>query len=125
MRARFPIVAAGFALAAVFSWAEGERPLKTFALDIAHGLAPVGQRAVRVAKNDRVRFRITSDEAGEVHLHGYNLEARVVAGKTVDLSVTVNATGRYPLYWHPATEAPRAASGHSAAPLATLEVRPR
>ena len=123
MRFSIVIAAAGLALAAAFAGAEEGRPLKTFTLDIESGLAPVGQRAIRVAKKDRLRFRITSDVAGEVHLHGYELEVKVVPGKTASLDVTVNATGRFPLYWHPA-DAP-AATGHSAAPLATIEVRPR
>jgi hypothetical protein len=91
-------------------------------LRIAGGLLPASQRRIGARKGDRVRWRVSSDAPGELHLHAYRLVAKVEPGKPVDLDFTAFATGRFPLSWHP--HAARAAA-HADAPLALLEVLPR
>lgn len=79
-------------------------------------------RLLRVVKGDAVRLRIASERAGEVHVHGYRMDARVAPGATAELAFTAHATGRYRVEWHDAAE--RSASHHGP-PLAVLEVHPR
>lgn len=90
---------------------------------LTHGELAPSQRLVAVLKGDRLRWRISSDSAGELHLHGYRLSVHVQPGQTVELAFTAHATGRFPVEWHPAGD-PAAPSTHHAAPLAVLEVRP-
>ena len=105
------------------AFAAGEE--KVFDLDISGGQVPVAQRLIRVQKEDQVRWRITSDTAGELHVHGYRLEARVAAGVATDFAFKAFATGRFRLEWHAAKGSAGAGAGHHGPPLATLEVRPR
>jgi uncharacterized cupredoxin-like copper-binding protein len=79
-------------------------------------------RVLRVVKGDAVRLRIASDSAGEVHLHGYRLDARVAPGKIAELSFTAHATGRYRIEWHVSGTQ---SSSHHGPPLAVLEVHPK
>jgi hypothetical protein len=97
-------------------------PEQAFDVAIVHGRI-AGERVLRVTRDDGVRLRVTSDAPGELHLHGYRIEAKVRPGAVADIRFTAYATGRYPFEWHPAAPAPPPA--HHAPPLAVLEVRPR
>ena len=57
---------------------------------------------IKVKQNDRVTFRITSDQGGIVHLHGYNLKAAVGPDKGEEgtLAFTATATGAYTFTLH-------------------------
>jgi hypothetical protein len=93
------------------------------------GSLPAAQRVVAVLKGDSLRWRVTSDQAGELHLHAYRLVLRVQPGKTAELAFTAHATGRFRVEWHPASAdagtGASAPAGHHAPALAVLEVRPR
>ena len=101
-----------------------EPPEKTFSLSIVRGALPAEQRLLRVEKGDAVRLRLTSDAPGEIHLHGYRLEAKLTPGNPTELAFKAYATGRYPFEWHGAGDAAKTGSHHGP-PLATLEVRPK
>jgi hypothetical protein len=106
--------------------ARAEEPVqRNFELAIEHGLVPIGARAMRVRKGNRVRLRITSDQPGEVHMPGYALETKLEPGKAANLTFTANATGAYPLYWQAEGATPAKAGRTNNVPLATLEVRVR
>lgn len=94
-------------------------------LRVAGGALPVDQRLIPALKGDRLRWRITSDAAGELHLHAYRLSAAVQPGSVTELIFTAHATGRFRVEWHARGETGAASHGHGSAPLATLEVRPR
>jgi hypothetical protein len=98
-------------------------------LSITDGALPAEQRLIKVQKSQHLRWRITSNQGGELHLHAYRLHASVKPGHTAELAFTAHATGKFRLEWHGAQDkaSPKdAAPGHHhAAPLATLEVRPR
>jgi len=79
---------------------------------------------LRVDKGDAVRVRVMSDTAGELHLHGYRLEAKLTPGTRAELAFTAYATGRYPFEWHSAERAGQTGSHHGPA-FAALEVRPK
>lgn len=108
--------------AAAFAFAADAAP-KTFDLTISRGALPPQQRVLRVEKGDTVRLRLAGDAAGDLHLHGYRLEMRVVPGKTSEFTFKAHATGRYRIEWHPAGGDKQ--GNHHGPPLATLEVRPR
>jgi len=97
--------------------------LKTFDLTISRGALPPQQRVLRVEKGDTVQLRLAGDAAGDLHLHGYRLEMRVMPGKTSEFTFKAHATGRYRIEWHPAGGDKQ--GNHHGPPLATLEVRPR
>lgn len=54
-----------------------------------------GTTTFRVKQDDTLTFNISSDTAGEVHLHGYDLELEMAPGEKAALSLTANATGRF------------------------------
>jgi pullulanase/glycogen debranching enzyme len=99
------------------------------ALSIVDGALPAEQRLIKVQKGQALLWRITSNQAGELHLHAYRLHAAVKPGEVAGLAFTAHATGKFRLEWHGAQDkaSPKdaAPSHHHAAPLATLEVRPR
>jgi hypothetical protein len=98
-------------------------------LSILDGALPAEQRLIKAQKGQLLRWRITSNQAGELHLHAYRLLAAVKPGQVAELAFTAHATGKFRLEWHGAQDkaSPKdAAPGHHHAPaLATLEVRPR
>jgi hypothetical protein len=102
--------------------AGAQQPAAVLELRIAAGLLPQPQRRILASQGDRLRWQVSSDAPGELHLHAYRLLAKVEPGKVVELAFTAFATGRFPLSWH--GHGSRAA-GHADAPLAWLEVRPR
>ena len=75
MRARSRLLALGAVACAVLlvgAWAADTKP-RVFDLTIMGGALPAAQRLMRVEKGDAVQWRITSDAAGELHLHAYRL----------------------------------------------------
>ena len=100
-----------------------ERKEQTLNLALVDGVLPLAQRFPKAMKGDLLRWRITSNTAGEFHLHAYRLSAKINPGETAELVFTAFATGRFRLEWHGRNDPP-AAAGHHAAPLAVLEVRP-
>ena len=101
-----------------------EAPEKTHDLAIVGGAVPAAQRVIKAEKGDALRIRVTSDAPGELHLHGYRLEAKLAPGQPAELAFKAYATGRYPFEWHGAQSVAKA-GGHRGPPLATLEVRPK
>ncbi len=67
----------------------------SFNVQIQGGKPVGGSATFRVKQGDTVTFNISSDTAGNAHLHGYDLETAMALGKTVTLSFTANATGRF------------------------------
>lgn len=110
-------------LAPALAFAAASEP-KRFDLTIANAAVPPQQRVMRVHKDDVVQLRVTSDAPGEVHLHGYRQEVKVVPGRAAELTFKAHATGRYRIEWHPTGDKAQKSNHHGPA-LATLEVRPR
>jgi hypothetical protein len=96
---------------------------KTFHLGIVRGKVSAQERVMRVDQGDRVHIRAVADAPGELHLHGYRVEATLEPGVAADIVFEAYAAGRYPFEWHASGEgAPR---GHHGPPLAAIEVRPK
>jgi hypothetical protein len=93
-------------------------------LPIANGVLPAELHLIKVQKGEHLRWRISSNTAGELHLHAYRLSAQLQAGQTTELAFVAHASGRFRLEWHGANNKSAAAGSHHAPPLAILEVRP-
>ncbi len=119
----------GFFLVGAFPLALAQTPEKTevtLTLSIVDGNLPKAQRLIQVRKGDKLRWRISSNTAGELHLHAYRLSAQLQAGQATELTFDAFATGRFRLEWHAAYDKRVAAeTNHHAPPLAILEVLPR
>ena len=73
---------------------------RVFDLDIAGGSLDEEHRTLRVDHNDEVVLRITSDQEGNFHLHGYDLETSLTPGETAEMAFTANATGKFDFEMH-------------------------
>jgi len=89
---------------------------RAFELAIKNGRLPETQRLVRVRQGDEVTLRWTTDRALTLHLHGYDIEAKLVPQTPVDMRFTARATGRFPIEIH------GAGTEHT---IGHLEVHPR
>ena len=78
------------------------------------------REAIRVTQGDVIELVWTSDEATELHLHGYDLEIHVRPNEPTKMVFEAYAAGRFPITVHGRGER---GDGHDAA--AYLEVHPR
>ena len=94
-----------------------------FDLRIERGRVAANMRLIRVRQGDAVKLRWTTDRPIILHLHGYDIEAKVEPGAVTEMAFTARATGRFPIEEH----RPNAKGGHShgEAPLVRIEVYPR
>ncbi len=102
-----------------------DAPGRVFTLSITAGVVPVSERTIRVQKGEMVKWHVSSDAPGDLHLHAYRIDAAVVPGKPAEVAFKAFATGRFRVEWHPAAGKGTGGGGHHAAPLAMFEVRPR
>lgn len=107
-----------FAVLLALSWRPAAADPRVFELAIRGGALPAEQRVLRVHVGDDVVLRWTSDRALTLHLHGYDIEVRVVPGAPTTMRLSARAAGRFPIELH--DERP----GREAT-LAYLEVHPR
>ena len=91
-----------------------------FDIKVEQGRADEAMRLIRVKQGDLVKLRWTTDRPMLLHLHGYDIEKRIVPGAPAELAFTAYAAGRFPIHVH----APDGQS-HDDAPLVTVEVYPR
>jgi hypothetical protein len=78
------------------------------------GGKPVGGVAdLEFDKGERVRFRVRSDVAEEVHVHGYDIAKDVAAGGSVTFSFDADIDGKFEVELE-----------HSAVQIASLTVAP-
>ncbi|MCP4330164.1 MAG: hypothetical protein GY791_17205 [Alphaproteobacteria bacterium] len=90
---------------------------KMFELDIVDDRLADSDRPLRVGEGDRVTLIWTTDRTADIHLHGYNVKAAVEPGQATEMSLTANATGRFPITTH--------GSDGAHLTLQYLEVHPR
>jgi len=55
---------------------------------------------LRFEEGDTIRFRVRSDAAEEIHVHGYDVTEAVPAGETVDVSFPADITGIFEIELH-------------------------
>jgi FtsP/CotA-like multicopper oxidase with cupredoxin domain len=124
-RRKFAILAAlgasAFALCLAVSIRNAESAEVAYALNIKNGHVPANMQLIRVTQGDVVTLQLTADKPSTVHLHGYDIEKRVVPGAVTDLTFTASATGRFQVHLHGAQAE---SDGHEVV-LVTIEVYPR
>ncbi|HSR56061.1 MAG TPA: hypothetical protein VLN73_07450, partial [Alphaproteobacteria bacterium] len=76
--------------------------------------------AIRVARGEDVELIWSSDERVRLHLHGYDIELEVPAGKPTRMVVNARVAGRFPITSHG-----WGSHGHGHDALTYLEVHPR
>ena len=95
----------------------------TFDLKVERGTVPPKMQLIRVKQGDLVKLRWTSDRPMTLHLHGYDIERKIVPGTVAEMAFTANATGRFPVEEHKPDE--HGGHSHGEAPLVRIEVYPR
>lgn len=78
------------------------------------------KEAIRATQGDVIELRWTSDEASQLHLHGYDIELEVKPGEPATMVVEVHASGRFPITSHGWGD-----GGHGHDALTFLEVYPQ
>lgn len=60
----------------------------------------VRNKTIRVTEGDDVRIDWTSDEAVDLHLHGYDIEAGAAPGRPASMAFRAHTAGRFPVTAH-------------------------
>ena len=81
---------------------------------MGQGPAASGKSVIQVHRGEQVVLRFKSNTADELHLHGYDLYARITPQETAVLEFSANRTGRFTMELHQAQSE-----------LGALEVYPR
>ena len=63
-----------------------------------------GVETLEFSAGEEAEFRVSSETASEVHIHGYDIEKEVPAGKTVTLSFPAELEGIFEVELHPSEE---------------------
>ena len=88
------------ALLSVFAMGNALAAQQAFDLALVAGRLPSQRETIRVAKGDEVVLRWTSDRAIALHLHGYDIEAKVPAGGSATIRFQASIAGRFPVSEH-------------------------
>jgi cytoskeletal protein RodZ len=64
-------------------------------VNVVNGQPQGGVKRLEATKGDRVRFKVQSDVADEIHVHGYDLMKDVEKGGSASFSFTANIEGRF------------------------------
>jgi len=62
---------------------------------VVNGQPQGGVRRLEYKKGDRIRFKVQSDVADEIHVHGYDVMKDVTAGGSASFSFTASIEGRF------------------------------
>jgi hypothetical protein len=92
---------------------------KIFDLKLERGRVAQNLRRLRVTQGNDLRLRWTADAPIVLHLHGYDIEKKVVPGTVTEFRFKANAAGRFAVSIH------RQGSAHHHDPVLVLEVYPR
>lgn len=72
----------------------------TVTVTISKGKITPAPGAVQAKKGDRVDVKVTSDEADEIHVHGYDIEKPLVPGQTTEVQFDATEQGRFEVETH-------------------------
>jgi hypothetical protein len=64
------------------------------------------QETIDVCKGQELTMKITSERAGEIHLHGYEKEVEVEAGDTATFTFSTTLAGQFPIELHTPNNGP-------------------
>ena len=73
-------------------------------IEIKDGQPVGGLKKISVEKGEQVEIDLTSDAAGEAHLHGYDIEKELQPGKTAKFRFKADIEGVFELELHPSTQ---------------------
>jgi hypothetical protein len=59
---------------------------------------------LRVKQGETVRFRVASPGGDEIHVHGYDIQKEIPAGKVVSVSFRADITGIFEIEFHGTAE---------------------
>lgn len=59
-----------------------------------------GERVIRVTQGDTVTLRWITDEAAELHIHGYDIRFEISPAAPAEVEFLAHATGRYAVTSH-------------------------
>jgi hypothetical protein len=79
---------------------DGASAVRSFDLVIRNRELQRAEKTLRVTQGDNVELTWTSDEAGKLHLHGYDIEFEVSPGEPSIVTFDAHATGRFPITSH-------------------------
>lgn len=75
-------------------------PDTTLEISVRDGKVSPAPGRVKIKKGRTVRLRVRSDHDDTLHVHGYDKEARLPAGRTVTLTFTADRTGLFEVETH-------------------------
>ncbi|SVD48977.1 uncharacterized protein METZ01_LOCUS401831 [marine metagenome] len=55
---------------------------------------------INVVEKSEINLNITSDVEGTLHIHGYNIKAKISKNKVSKITINLNATGSFPIAFH-------------------------
>lgn len=122
VRLRWIATVASVTVAAQFALAQEHR---VFELTVKERSIALPDRTIHVEEGDRVELRITSDEEGELHLHGYDVTIELRADQTSVVTVDADVAGRFPVTSHGFGSSGDQGDGQHHETLLYLEVHPR
>lgn len=98
---------------------------RQFAITIRERKVEETASVVHVSQGDAVKIVLTSDEAAELHLHGYDLKVTLTPNVPATIKFTAKIAGRFPLEAHRFGIASSSGRQHGEGPLLYVEVHPR
>ena len=81
----------------------------------------VGDNVIRLVQDQRVEIVWITDEAAELHMHGYDIRVDISPDAPADMSFTARATGRFAVTSHGFG----GEHGHGHETLAYIEIHPK
>ena len=72
---------------------------QSFPVEIVGGRVK-GNETLKVRKGDQVEVNVTSDQPMMLHLHGYEIEAKVEPSAPALLAFKADLAGRFPVHVH-------------------------
>jgi len=72
---------------------------QSFTVEIAGGRVK-GEDTLKVHQGDEVQVRFTSDRPVELHLHGYDIDAKVAPPAAATMTFKAKLAGRFPVHEH-------------------------
>ena len=97
--------------------------LQRFAITIKNRKVEPAQKLIRVTRGDALELEFSTDEAAELHLHGYDKLIKVAPAAPALLRLDATIAGRFPIEAHGFASGRSGHGGHVV--LLYLEVHPR
>lgn len=80
-----------------------EKKTKMFSINIHSGHVIADNQKLQITIGDRVEIRWMSDKPVNLHLHGYDIHMKLIAGKTRSMIFDATISGRFPVGIHGTT----------------------